>query len=516
MHSENIEWEGCVYHKTKKMKKTVYIIIALATVFNVTVAQNVDDALRYSQIFYNGTARFNSMGGAFTALGGDLSSLGQNPAGIGIFRTSELTVSPQLFHFKADTRFNSSSSNDYIYDFNLGQAGVVLNLRNNNTETGLVSLNFGYSYNRTNNLDQSIRISGTSQNSSLLDLWVDKINGIVDTSLYQDFNVADAYLGWYTWLIDTLPGTNNQYGTVYSDYGRSLPSVYGQNMTRLIGNTGYTGEHSITLGGNYSNKIFFGVTLGITNLSYESKYEHIESTDAVLPSEFKDFNYSLYYKNTGTGYSLKLGGIFKPIEPLRIGLSFHSPTLFRISEYVYDNIYVHVNGGSDSKSNNSMWYKYVLTTPFRATAGAAYQFGKLGVISAEYEFVDYGMARFSVVGDDDYDYTLKNDAIKQSLKSASNLRMGAEARLGRVYFRGGYGYYGRAYRSGELNENIDYNSFSAGAGFREQNVYVDFGFTTISNPQKYILYDIVTDVPTANMTLNRNIFAFSFGYKFGY
>lgn len=498
------------------MKKTGLLIAVLIAAFGTVAGQNVDDALRYSQIFYNGTARFNSMGGAFTALGGDISSLGQNPAGIGLFRASELSISPQLFNYKADTRFNSNSNSDYIYDFTLGQAGVVLNLRNSNSTTGLITLNFGYSYNRTNNLTENIRINGTSQNSSLLDLWVEKIDGLVDTTLYKYYDIADAYLGWYTFLIDTLAGSDNTYGTVYSDYGRSYPPVYGQQMTRLISNSGYTGEHNISIGGNYSNNLFFGLTFSIINVEYENKYEHIESTDVVYPSEFEDFNYALYYKNTGTGYSLKFGAIYKPVEPLRIGFSFHSPTLFKINEYVYDNLYTHVKGMEDSKSNSPMWYKYTLTTPFRATLGAAFQLKKLGVLSAEYEFVDYSMARFSAVKNDDYDYAIKNDAIKQSLKSVSNLRLGAEARLGRVYFRGGYGYYGKAYQTGEINENVDYNSFSLGAGFREQSLYVDFGFTTISNPQKYILYSTATDTPTANMDINRKIFTVSFGYKFGY
>ncbi|HRW84483.1 MAG TPA: hypothetical protein P5180_03550 [Bacteroidales bacterium] len=497
------------------MKRTGLLISVLILTFSTLAAQNVDDALRYSQIFYNGTARFNSMGGAFTALGGDISSLGQNPAGIGVFRSSEFSISPQLINFRADTRFSGNNASDYIYDFTLGQAGVIMNLRNNNTTTGLVTLNFGYSYSRTNSLSESIRISGTSSSSSLLDLWAEKIDGLVDTTLYKYYDIADAYLGWYTYLLDTLSGTNDRYGTVYSDYG-SFPSVYGQTMLRLINNNGYTGEHSIALGGNFSNKLYFGLSLGIINVEYENKYEHIESTDEILPSEFKDFNYALYYKNTGTGYSLKFGGIYVPVEQLRIGFSFHSPTLFRISEYVYDNLYTHINGIEDSKSNDPMWYKYSLTTPFRATVGGAFQLKKLGVISAEYEFADYAMARFSTVGEDDYDYTQKNDAIKQSLTSVNNFRVGAEGRIGRFYLRGGYGYYGKTYQTGELNENTSHNSFSLGAGFREQNLFVDFGFTTISNPQKYILYSTLTDTPVANMDINRKIFTVSFGYKFGY
>jgi hypothetical protein len=505
---------GGFYEKNKMMKKIGLIIIAMITALNAGLAQNVDDALRYSQIFYNGTARFQSMGGAFTALGGDLSSLSQNPAGIGVFRSSEISITPQLYYYKSNTDFNNSSSKDNLNDFNLGQAGIVLNLRNRESGTGLVTLNIGYSFNRTNNLNQTIKIKGTSNKSSLLDYWAEISNGIADTSLYYD--VPDAFLGWYTWLlnIDSLSAIANTYGTAYTNYGK-YTADYGKDMTRLITNTGYTAEHAISVGGNYSNKLFFGVTLGITKIEYESKFEHSEVSDSTLASGFKDFNYTFYYRNWGTGYSLKLGVIYKPIEPLRLGLSFHTPTYFKINEYVNDNIVSDVVGKfEDEKSNVASWYNYALTTPFRATIGAAYQIRKFGVLSAEYEFIDYSMAKFSETGDD-YDYTNKNDAIKNSLKSVSNIRVGAEVRLSRLYFRGGYSYYGKAYKSGDVNDNIDYSSISLGAGFREQNLFIDFAFTTMTNPQNYILYASNIETPMAKMNINRNIFTVSFGYKFG-
>jgi hypothetical protein len=501
------------------MKKTALLIMFMAAALNNGLSQNADDALRYSRIFYNGTARFNSMGGAFTALGGDISSLNQNPAGLGVFRSSEISISPQLYNFNSRTNFNSSINDDYLYNFNLGQAGVVLNLINNQATSGLITLNFGYSYSMTNNFEETIEIDGVSEGSSLLDFWAEKIEGIVDTTLVDDLNVADAYLAWYTWLLDPLSGTNDTYGTAYTNYGR-YSADYGKNMTRIITNSGYTGEHAFSLAGNYSNKLFMGATLGITRVEYESKFEHSEKSDSVLASGFSDFNYSYYYRNLGTGYSLKLGLIYKPIDPLRIGLSFQSPTLFRISEYLNDNIVSHVEGReSTTQENQASWFKYSLTTPFRATMGVAYQVRKLGVISAEYEFVDYGMAKFATVGDDDYDYTDKNQEIKNALKSASNIRVGAEARLNRLYLRGGYSYYGRAYKTGDINDNLFYNSYSGGIGFRDQNISVDFGFTRISNKQNFILYETINntddDTPTSFNSLNRNVFTVTFGYKFG-
>jgi hypothetical protein len=500
------------------MKKSALLILILAAALNAAYTQNVDDALRYSQIFYNGTARFNSMGGAFTALGGDVSSLNQNPAGLGIFRSSELSVSPQLFNFRSRTNFNNSINDDYLYKFNLGQAGVVINLINNQSASGLITLNFGYSYSLTNNFEETIEIEGASKGSSLLDHWAEKIDGIVDTTLVDNLNVADAYLAWYTWLLDPVSGTNDTYGTAYTNYGR-YSADYGKNMTRIINNSGYTGEHAFSLAANYSNKLFIGAGLGITRVEFESKYEHAEKSDSVLASGFSDFNYSYYYRNWGTGYSLKLGLIYKPVEPLRIGVSFQSPTLFRISEYLNDNIVSHVEGRENTtKENEASWFKYSLTTPFRATLGVAYQIRKLGVISAEYEFVDYGMAKFTTIGSDDYDYTEKNQAIKNSLKSTSNIRVGAEARFNRLYLRGGYGYYGRAYKTGEINDNLFYNSYSGGIGFRDQNISVDFGFTRISNKENFVLYYTeypADDTPVSNNNYNRNIFTVTFGYKFG-
>lgn len=480
----------------------------------VSLAQNADDALRYSQQFYTGTARFMSMGGAFSALGGDISSLSQNPAGLGVFRSSELSITPQLFHIKTTASLSGSSASDYIYNFNLGQAGIVANIINNDRTSGLISLNVGYAFNKTSNLNQSILIDGTSDNSSLADLWTDNAEGLFRDEL-SDY-APDAHLAWETWIIDSLPGYNTSYGTVYSNYGDNPPSVYGQRMRRLVNYEGYTGEHALSAGINLSNNLYIGATLGINHISYASQYEHLEVTDAVLPSEFENFNYTLYYSNEGTGYGLKLGAIYRPLEILRLGFAFHSPTVYKINEYVYDNMSSNFTDGSDySASNEPLRYSYALTTPFKAIVGAALQIKKIALVSAEYEFIDYSTARFSDTGDD-YNYSSKNATIKSTLNAASNLRLGAEFRLNRLYLRGGYSYYGKVWADQELNRDMDFISFSAGAGFREQNLYVDFGFSTMMNPQQYVLYSSSVESLISDMSITRNMYSVTFGYKFGY
>ena len=212
------------------MKRLTLVIIVMISIASVSFAQNVDDALRYSQVFYGGTSRFMSMGGAFTALGGDLSSLSQNPAGIGVFRSSEISLTPQLLHIKSASSFNGIST-DYLYNFNLSQIGIVGNIIKKEDGSGLITLNFGYSFNRTNNLNQTITIKGISNGSSMADYWADESYGLYKDQLQKD--AADAYLAYNTYVLDTLPGYNTDYGTVYSNYGKNLPSSYGQRSDVL-------------------------------------------------------------------------------------------------------------------------------------------------------------------------------------------------------------------------------------------------------------------------------------------
>ena len=493
------------------MKRITLILLAALLTLSGIYAQNVDDALRYSQIFYNGTARFMSMGGAFTALGGDLSTLSQNPAGIGVYRSSEITFSPQLFHINTSSNFHGIST-DYLYNFNISQLGIVSTIISKSGETGLLSLNMGYSFNKTNNLNSSIRIQGNSNSSSMADSWADLGEG----TYYSDLGGPEG-IAYDAWIIDTLSGSGaKSYGTVFSNYGDNPPSVYGQNIRRIITNEGYTGEHAFSIGGNYSNKIFFGATIGIERLKYTGHYEHLETANTSLVSGFDNFTYTDHFENTGTGLSFKIGSIIKPTEFLRIGLAFHSPTLYKINEYFYDNVSSNFNDDSHYEfSNDPLRYSYSITTPFIALAGVAVQIKKLGLLSADYEFVDYSTARFGETGDG-YDYSEKNLAIKNSLRPTSNLRLGGELRIKKLYLRGGYGYYGKVFKAGEENENMDHTSISFGAGFREQNIFVDFGYTNITNSQRYILYNTNFESAVANLSTGKNIFTVTFGYKFGY
>lgn len=496
------------------MKKTVLIIISVFFLSGIIKAQNLDDALRYSQVYYSGTARFNSMGGAFTALGADLSSLSQNPAGIGLFRSSELSLTPQLNYIRSTTDFNNGKSSDYLYNFTLNQGGFVSNIISGRGTTGLISFNFGYSFNMTNNLNQNVMVSGINNSSSIADSWADQGNGYTKGQLGE--NAPVAAMAFDAWIIDTLSGSKTEYGTVYSNYGDNPPSRYGQDVRRSTIYDGYLGEHALSFGGNLSNKLYFGATFGINTLRYSSYFEHVETANSTMPSEFKSMDYIDYFEDRGTGFTFKFGFIAKPVEMLRIGVAFHTPTYYKIDEYFYEDISSKFTDGSDYHAfNDPLRFNYALNTPFRLLTGVGVQIMKFGMISADYEYVDYSKAYFFQTGDG-YNYSDKNNDIREAYKSVSNFRLGGEFRYNKFYFRSGYGYYGKAFKPAEDNADLDYRTISGGVGFREKGVSVDFGYVNYKSSQVNYLYQLESDAdPSYNLTTIKNMFSLTLSYKFG-
>lgn len=486
----------------------------------VTVsAQTLDDVLRYSQVSYSGTARFSSMGGAFSALGGDISTLNQNPAGLGVYRSSEITITPQIYNVRSTSSFSSDNnfSEDYLTNTVIPEVGVVVNLIRSKKEKGLISFNFGYSYNRINTYDESSMIKGTMKNSSLADFFADKastgfdgVDGLFTDELNDpQYNVLDSYLAWSTYLIDTLSGAGEKYGSVFSNYGENNP-VYGQSMKRYISQTGSASEHAFSLGGNISNKLYFGTTIGLSVFDYSCQYQHTESTTEEIPSRydgtFKSFDYVYYYDNHGFGVNLKAGLIYKPINSLRIALAYHTPTLYSIDEYAYDNITSYYTDNNYEEANEPMRFSYKMNTPSRYIVGAAFQLKKRAVFSIDYELVNYRNAKLRHSAEDNYDYSGFNDEIDRSLSISNNIRFGAEVRLAKIfYLRGGLG--------GTLDSPRE-KYFSGGAGIRLNRFFCDFAYTHMSKDYTYTLYDTNDYSAWSYNNTYRNIYALTLGFKF--
>jgi len=489
------------------MKKSLLIVGVLFPI--ICSAQNEVDALRYSQNYYSGTARFNAMGGAFGALGGDFSGITLNPAGLGIYRSSEFVFTPQFSYNTSSSTYMDRTLDDYKFKMNFTNIGFVAT-HISGKEEGWITTSFAAGYNRLADFNHYIKIEGVNKTSSMTDYFARLANGNDPTN----FDYNNEGMAWDTYLIDPaiiIVGND----TLKNQYKTTFPN-YGEIQTKDINSKGGMGEYNFSLAGNYSNKLYMGGSLGIQGIRYIEHSDYTESDPNDTIAAFNNFDYQKDLTTTGTGFNFKFGLIFRPTDWIRLGGAIHTPTFFNLhDEYsssmqssFSDTLY-----GDGKRINSDMGtYDYELTTPFRAIGSIGVVLGKFAIIGVEYEFVDYTIARLR---GDNYYFRIENNTIETAYTAAGNIRAGAEYRNGPFSLRAGYSLYGSPFKSGQVNENATRSSYNAGFGIRNDDFYFDMAFTYVITQEKYFLYDpsIVT-VPAANIkNTNIGILA-TLGFKF--
>ena len=173
------------------MKTRTYIKFGMSFFFvicllNISKAQNEIEALRYSQMYWGGTARFSGAGGAFGAVGADASAISTNPASMGIYKKSDLNFSPSIHYSKAIVDYNKTSAEDFKYNFNVSNLGVVLSgqIGATNSETPQWKfMQFGFGLNRLANYNNNIVIEGFNDKNSLMTQYRNFANGFKPENL---------------------------------------------------------------------------------------------------------------------------------------------------------------------------------------------------------------------------------------------------------------------------------------------------------------------------------------------
>ena len=492
------------------MRRTIMIILSGIMCFSYAFTQTEADALRYSQRFFGSTARSISMGGAFASLGGDFSSLGYNPAGIAVFRTTELTFTPSFTMDDISSRYMGTSRSDSKYSFGMYNLGFVGSF-NRDRQTGWVGTNFGIGYNRHNNFNRNQVIEGVNFNSSMADFFID---GPYGANGYHPDQLEPFWerLAFDTYIIDTVPGFGDWYET---------PVMLGQTQREIISTSGHTGEWLFSLGANYEHKLYLGASIGIESVDYTRNSNYTERDDLNL-SDFSEFEFSRNLNTSGRGYTFKAGAIYKPVEMLRLGAAFHLPTFYNLTDEYSHRMQSWFDTGENyeavptSEAGNKIGPRvkeYSLTTPFRFIGGVAIMLpAQLGVLSVDYEYIDYTTMRLNET-DGGYDFYNENQVIQDVYRPTGNLKAGAELRLGLFMLRGGYALYGSPYASGQKNEDAGYSAWSAGFGFRESNFFIDLGYVMTQQDEHYFLYDYA-DMESALGKSSNSRFLVTLGFRF--
>lgn len=425
-------------------------------------AQNMYDAYRYSQQYWEGTARSVAMGNAVVALGGDMGAIPINPAASGVYRYSELVFTPALTNMNSKVNYLGNSTSDNKTRFGIANFGYVGSFQTGRTNSGLINWNIGVIFNKANNFTSRMSASGRTNQSSWLSSLAQNTNGIHATSLdindkydpYYQGLPWNSILGWNTSLLDTLPDSGFDYRGATENLdpvnmGIGVGGDLDQHFTRE--SIGSVSEVTINLGGNISNKLFFGFNLGIQSIWY--KYSEIYSETAVnsnnFQTGFEHFSHTYNTKTSGTGVNLKFGLIYLPFKGLRLGASISTPTWMFLYNESDESMSSRFNDGyNQSLISPLSAFNYRVNTPFRWNVGAAYTLGNIGALSVDYERVNYSQMKMKDDNNNAGEFAEDNRAIKDYFTNSNILRAGMEIKLlPEVALRAGYQYY----TSGEMD-----------------------------------------------------------------
>ena len=542
------------------MKKKVFALLLCGLPLMIN-AQDAFDVLQMSQTELRGTSRFQSMAGAFGALGGDLSTLTQNPAGIGVYRNSDLGIT-----FSLDCN-STKAGVDKLNDtkFNVNNVGYVGAIRLDSES--VPNLNFGFTYNRLQSYNRhytgGVGNIGTSMSNFVADEFIN-VPGYTSDDLYwtDNFNpYFDGYAPWAAVTMYDMPTRTGGYVGIINDGFNGMQGLFGDGTRGdayyEVDERGHADEYNIAFGGNIANKLYFGLDFGILDLDFRSYQAYEEDlADAyimvddedLLNTEINNVNTRAewglynYLHSEGTGVNFKLGLIWKPTQSLRIGAAFHTPTYYDMRDTYYveaslkgyhgsDQIYRADKGSNDGYDYSS---SYTISTPWRFIGSVAGVIGNSGILSMDYEYVANETMR---IGDDrGNNYPDVTDNVKNYFKPSHIVRIGGEYRVNPSWsLRAGYSIKTTQVEKGV--DEYDYNistvgtnpayqydntvqNITCGVGYRYKSFYTDLAYVHKIRESVYNAFSPINDNygyepnVSADVKDNNNRISLTLGIRF--
>jgi len=473
-----------------KTMKTKYIGLAALALLSIPLAaQETYQDTKLVDKDLNGTARYVGMGGAMEALGADISTISTNPAGLGLFRSSQFaisggmvaqqdaTTSPAYGRLGIDIKGNKTNAS-------FDQVGLVYSMRSGRYKY----LNVAFNYHKSCNFDQILTAGGALRNASQNKL------SAVKYPFADNYNWNGVDANYKSLMSPVLDDKGKQVGM---DYLNGTAYLFGQYQK------GYIGEYSFCLSGNVSNQLYLGVTFGLRDVNYRSNSfyrENLEHNAGV--GTWEDLQID------GNGFDIKAGAIFRPVEtsPFRIGAYIHTPTWYDLKLRGANDITMRQDKQSVDKGQQAE-YDFKVYTPWKFGVSFGHTIGQQVALGATYEYADYGTMDNRVNDGGYYDYwdgryyesTISdngmNDHTKATLKGVSTIKLGAEYKpTVNVAIRLGYNYLSpmfdkNGFRDGSISSpgsayatSTDYtnwgstNRFTCGMGYAVKKFYVDLAY----------------------------------------
>ncbi len=498
-----------------------YSITALALIISSAVfAQNEIDALKYSQTNSLGTARSIGLGGATGALGGDFTSLSINPASIGVYRNSEMAITPTLRFSGANTNYLGSNSQDDKTRFVINNAHIVFSnpARGKDYEkSDWKSVSFGIGFNRIADFNHNVTYTGRNDQSSITELYAAIAQQ--EGTHYETAPPPYGAMAWNGFLLES-DLSSIPYNNIIANGGAL-------QQTKSVQSKGKIDEWNLTFGGNYKEKLMLGGAISFTNYRHDRSIAFQEEDLTGNPdNDFNYFTFTEMINTTGTGFNMKLGALYNS-EQMRIGAAIHTPTWIFLTDLMDYNLISHTENYKQNTGNGSnpvsnvlppteYQYEYNLRTPWRASVNSLFFLNKYGFITAEYEYVGYHSMRYTLDNIDNAYQRQVNDNIRNTFTGGHNVRLGIEGR-----YENFMGRLGGAYNSSPFKNAKDFGGsmidFSVGVGARFGGFFLDLAYMLrISETSEYAYPYLMSGLPTGIATTkhNFNIVALTMGVKF--
>jgi hypothetical protein len=525
------------------IKRMVFALVMSGTCITLH-AQTIDDALRFSTTAPAGTTRGQSVGGALGALGGEVSSMYVNPASVGFFRTNDFSFTLGLGVVNNTGTYLGFQDKDNKTVPNISNATMIFGGRRKKADSKWQNFSFGLGFNRNASYNERVYYTGNNNNSSLsLNYYLQAdAAGITnpETQLGGSQTIGylahGAALAYQTYLLNGVYDNNNVFTGTFFSAAEATDNSVNVKQENIINSKGSSNDLSLAFGANYNEQLYLGLSANFVDISFRREKTWQETNINTVPADLNYFAVTEYLKTEGSGFNAKLGIIYKPVRPLSLGLTFHSPSWIALTDTYHTEMETSVksvtgpNFSSSTDTNDGFEdeSRYNIRTPWKGVVSGTYLFAPsadtrkpTGFITVDYEYMDYASMTMRLKNGqstDKGDSKLRNDAIKDTYQGASNIRIGGELKLHVIAFRLGYANYGSPYKNSALEGGRQY--YTGGLGYRNQGFYMDFGVvygTGKRVDQPYVMeannqgYQDPAPAEINNKTTN---FLATFGWKF--
>lgn len=459
----------------KKILTTTITILFAVTLF----AQGSDDACLFSQTYYQGTAKAMGMGNALGAVGGDMTAVCINPAGMGIYRSDEFTATINLMDNYVQSNYYGTTNGANRMRLSIPNLGYV-NMKQRSNYRALRSTQFGIGLTRTNDFNINTQARGINPSSSKIDNYLMQMEGYSQYDLETAFPYT-IYPAWSTYLVDLYQDNLGPY------YSSPVPqgNIWQGQENQF---TGRSEEWSFAYSFNFSDWVFFGLSANLDHIKRNGTRTFSESSVEGDETNFNEWSFSEDLSSSALGGNIKAGLLVHANRWLRLGAAFHSPTIYSFDESWQTETTSKIDWITRKYISPESHYEYNFISPLKWIGSMAFVIGQQGMISLDAEYTNFGAARFKTVENDDYDYTPTNNDIKNTYGRTLNFRLGSEWFLGSSYLRLGAAYYGSPFGIGESGGSVKKASCGISVPVSSSTTF-DFAYELTYGKTYHTLYD---------------------------